>query len=394
MSTTKRRIAQFFVVVFLVALGVAGLMKLSASKPEIKKRKPPVSVPIVRTIRVHTASQPVMVRAEGTVKPLEQMQLVPQVSGKVLYVSPSLVNGGFFKKDDVLIRIDPVDYELALTLAGAKLKDSESRLQLAREESAAAREEWRLHAVDGNGTDTEPPPLVAKEPQLAAAQAALDADRANLKKAELALERTILYAPFTGRVSREGVDIGQYVSPGQSLATLYSTDAAEIVLPLEMEDLAWIHVPGFTPGGASGSDARVTVRIGGKSLTWYGKVVRAEGELDERTRMINAVVRVEKPYSRRPPLAVGFFVTVDIEGSMIPNGTVIPRTALRKDRTVWVYNEGVLRFRKIELARMEGERVFVQSGLMDGESVVVSPLKAVTDGMNVRTAGKEEEPGS
>jgi membrane fusion protein, multidrug efflux system len=393
MSKTKRRVVQVLVALGLVAFGAAGLMKLSASKPGIEKQKPPVVVPVVRTVSVHTASLPVMVRAEGTVRPLQQTQLVPQVAGKLVYVSPSLVNGGTFSRGDVLLRIDPVDYELAMTLARAKVKDSESRLQLAREESAAAREEWRLHMKEGEKMASDPPPLVAKEPQLAAAGAALEGDRANLKKAELALERTELSAPFTGRVSRESVDIGQYVSPGQALATLYSTDAAEIVLPLEMEDLSWVHVPGFTPGEVSGSIARVHARIGGKAMSWTGEVVRAEGELDERTRMINVVVRVDEPYAERPPLAVGLFVTVQIEGRTVPKGALVPRAALRKG-VVWVVKEGRLRFRSVDVARIEGESVLVKSGLSNGDEIVISPLKAVTDGMSVRIAKAKEESGS
>ena len=129
-------------------------------------------------------------------------------------------------------------------------------------------------------------------------------------------------------------------------------------------------------------------------MTWTGEVVRAEGELDERTRMINVVVRVDEPYAERPPLAVGLFVTVRIEGRTVPKGALVPRAALRKDRVVWVVKEGRLRFRSVDVARIEGESVLVKSGLSDGDEIVISPLKAVTDGMSVRIAEAEEESGS
>jgi RND family efflux transporter MFP subunit len=225
-----------------------------------------------------------------------------------------------------------------------------------------------------------------------AARAKLEADRTDLEKALLNLGRTKLTAPFDGRVSQENVDVGQYISPGQSLATLYSTEAAEIVLPLEDEDLLWFHVPGFTPGKGPGSLATVRARVAGRELSWSGRVVRAEGELDERTRMINVVARVEKPYAKRPPLPVGLYVTVDIKGQTVPNPAVIPRAALHQDNVVWVVdNDGRLHFRKVDVARIQDNQVMVQSGLKNGERIVITPLKAVTDGMAVRTELMEEE---
>jgi len=222
---------------------------------------------------------------------------------------------------------------------------------------------------------------------LAAAQAGLAAARAELKKALLHLERTELSAPFDGRVSQESVDVGQYVSPGQVLASLYSTNAAEIVIPLEDADLFWFHVPGFTPGHGRGSKATVRAGIAGRDMSWHGRVVRAEGKLDERTRMINVVVRVGRPYDKRPPLSVGLFVSVDIEGRTIPEATMIPRSALHQQDIVWVVdNNGRLCFRKVEIAKFSGDRVILRSGLSDGEAVVVSSIKSVTDGMNVRSA--------
>ena len=387
MSNTKRRIIQFFIVLILIAIGVAGFRILTASKAKLKKRIPTAAIPFVRVMTVKTGAETVYIRGEGTVRPLREIGLVPQVGGKVVYVSPALVNGGEFRKGDTLLRIEPVDYRLAVTLAEAKVSDAESKLQLAGEESEAAREEWRtLHpeAAKGNGN---PPPLVAKEPQLAAARAALEAARADLKAASLNLERTRLTAPFKGRVSQESVDLGQYITPGQALATIYSTEAAEIAVPLDQEDLLWFHVPGFTPGNDPGSSAIVSARIAGRELPRSGKVVRTEGKLDERTRMIKVVVRVEKPYEKRPPLAVGLFVAVDIEGRILPNAAVVPRAAVHPDDVVWVVDrEGRLVFRKVDIARIQGDNVLIKSGLKDGERVGTSPMKAVTNGMKVRIA--------
>ena len=386
MNKTRSRILHFAVVVVLVALGAVGMWALIAGKPQIKKRKPALPTPMVRTIKVETGPQTVHVSGEGTVRPLREINLVPQVGGKVVHVSSALVNGGEFSQEDILLRIDPVDYQLAVTLAKAKVKDSESNLKLVQEDAAAAQEEWRQLHAGGPKANRMPPPLVAKEPQLAAAEAKLEADRADLKSALLNLERTELKAPFEGRVSQENVDIGQYVSPGQVLATLYSTEAAEIILPLADEDLFWFDVPGFTPNNSPGAPAKVMAQLAGLERTWSGSVVRTEGRLDERTRMINVVVRVEKPYAKKPPLPVGLFVVVEIEGRILPDAAVIPRSALHQGDVVWVVdNNDRLHFREVDVARVQGDEVMVEGGLKSGEMVVISPLEAVTDGMAVRT---------
>jgi RND family efflux transporter MFP subunit len=251
------------------------------------------------------------------------------------------------------------------------------------EEAEAARDEWFKYSA--KDTKEEPPPLLVKEPQLAAAKAKLDADRAQLRKARLDLERTELRAPFAGRVSTVNVGIGQYVTPGQALATLFPTEAVEIILPLENKDLYWFHVPGFTSGTGPGALARIHAPVAGRKRSWNGRVVRTEGKLDQRTRMVNVVVRVEEPYRTKPPLAVGLFVNVDIEGRTLPQAALLPRSALHQGNVVWVIGEdGRLSFRNVEVARKKGEAVLIGSGLRDGETVAVSPLKAVSDGMMVR----------
>jgi RND family efflux transporter MFP subunit len=390
MSKHKSRIVHLIVTMVFIGIGALIFVVLTATKPKLERTQPPVPKPMVRVTQVKTRPQVMIINGEGTVKPLREIQLVPQVNGKVIFVSPALVDGGEFKKGDLLLRIDPLDYQLAVTLAQARVKDSESKLKVAEEEAEASREEWRL-LYKSEAKDNQIPTLVAKEPQLAAARAKLAADRADLQKARLNLERTELNAPFDGRVSEENVDIGQYVSTGQTMATLFSTNQAEIVVPFEDEDLYWFHVPGFTPGDGLGSAVSVNTRVAGRKAFWAGRVVRAEGKLDERTRMINVVIRVDKPYETKPPLAAGLFVTVEIEGRTLENAAMIPRAALRGNNVVWVVDRnGQLKFRTVTVARLTQNAVIVEGGLSDGEMVVNSPLNAVTDGMKVRVRQTQE----
>ena len=390
MSKHRPRVIHFIVTLVFIGIGALVFVVLTATKPKLERTEPPVPKPMVNVARVKMRPQVVIVRGEGTVRPLREIQLVPQVNGKVVFVSQALVDGGEFKKGDVLLRIDPVDYHLAVTLAEAQIKDSESKLKVAEEEAAVSREEWRL-LYEADPKNKQIPALVAKEPQLAAAKAKLTADQADLQKAKLNLERTEIKAPFDGRVDEENVDIGQYVAVGQALATLFSINQAEIVVPFEDEDLYWFHVPGFTPGDEAGSVVSVSTRVAGRESLWPGRVVRAEGKLDERTRMINVVIRVNKPYETKPPLAAGLFVTVDIEGRTLENAAMLPRAALRENNVVWVVDKnGKLTFRKVSVARLTSDAVLVEGGLKNGEMVVVSSLKAVTDGMKVRFRSPQE----
>ena len=390
MSKHRPRVIHFIVTLVFIGIGALVFVVLTATKPKLERTEPPVPKPMVNVARVKMRPQVVIVRGEGTVRPLREIQLVPQVNGKVVFVSQALVDGGEFKKGDVLLRIDPVDYHLAVTLAEAQIKDSESKLKVAEEEAAVSREEWRL-LYEADPKNKQIPALVAKEPQLAAAKAKLTADQADLQKAKLNLERTEIKAPFDGRVDEENVDIGQYVATGQALATLFSINQAEIVVPFEDEDLYWFHVPGFTPGDQWGSVVSVSTRLAGRESFWPGRVVRAEGKLDERTRMINVVVRVNKPYETKPPLAAGLFVTVEIKGRTLENAVMIPRAALRENNVVWVVNKnGQLTFRKVSVARLTTDAVLLDGGLKDGEMVVISSLKAVTDGMQVRFRTAQE----
>jgi RND family efflux transporter MFP subunit len=375
-----------------IGLGVVGFIVLTANKPQLKRTDPPTPVPMVRVVDVQVQPVSVPIVGQGTVRPLREIQVIPEISGRVRYVSPALVSGGDFKKGDTLVRVDPTDYELAVTLAQARIKDSVSALRLMEEEAAAAQEEWRLLNADRPDAPDAPPPLVAKLPQLEAAKAQLAADRADLQKARLHLERTKITAPFDGRVIEESVGVGQYVSPGQPIARIFTTEAAEIVVPMENESLYWFHVPGFTPGDGPGAPVTVKARVAGRDLTWQGRVNRSEGKVDERTRMINVVVRVNAPYATKPPLAAGLFTTVEIRGRTIPRAAIVPRAALRDNERVWVVDDtGRLVFRKVDVARLYPERAILSAGLQAGERVVVSPLNAVTDGMTVRVnAGSTE----
>lgn len=382
----RRLLLQASISLLVLVVGAAALAALTLSKDPPPQRQTKEHRPLVRVQTARTGPVQVDISGEGTVKPLRTTTLAAQVTGRVIRVSPALVDGGSFDAGEVLMEIDPTDYRLALDLARAQVMESETALQLTQEESKSAREEWKLLNRDSDSETGPPPPLVAKVPHLKQAQAALKASEARLRQAELDLERTKVRAPYQGRVDSKLVDVGQQVAKGASLAVIYSTEAAEITVQIEDSDLAWIAVPELTPGAEIGSLAVVRARFAGQERTWNGRVVRSAGKVDQHTRMVPVVVRVDHPYVTLPPLAAGMFVTVSIKGTTLAAATEVPRSALHGDEVWLVNDQGKLVFRPVKVVLRQGSRVVIDQGLPDGSRVVLTQLKTVSDGMAVRVA--------
>lgn len=390
MAVRKKIVWQLLLVILLLAAGAAALAAFALSKKPPSRTVPKVVSPLVSALKVDREPVRVTVNGEGTVSPFSQPTLAAEVAGRVVYVSPHLVAGGSFKQGELLLKIEQKDYQLSLTLAEASVKAAETSLRTTTEEAASAREEWRLLNKDSGKEPEEPPALLVKAPQLAQYQASLEGAQAQVEQARLNLARTEIRAPFDGRVVSENVDLGQYLSKGAVVATVFSIEAAEITVYIENQELAWLAVPGLTTQGKQGSPAVVKTDFAGHQLSWPGQVVRALGQVDKNTRMVGVVVRVEHPYATLPPLPMGAFVKVEITGRTLPEASLIPRAALRQGDLVWVVGpDGKLRFTKVNVARLQGTQALLNPGLPSGSQVVTTNLREVSDGMSVRVVGQE-----
>ena len=311
-----------------------------------------------------------------------------EVVGRVVEVSPQLVAGGFFAEGDVLLRFDGRDHAIAAQRAEAQVKRQRSEARLAAADAQRRRALFEQGAV----SDAD---LEQMESRREVANAALAEAEASLAKARLDLERSTVRAPYDGRVRERHVDVGQFVSPGAVLARIHATDYAEVRLPVPTEDLAHLDLPlSFGNDVELAPDAARSVtlsaRYAGQSYTWPAVLARTEGEIDERTRMLHVVARVDDPYrlaegATGPPLAAGLFVSAEIEGRQLEDVFVLPAGALRDgDRMLVVDAENRVRFREVEVIRRGRREVIVGGGLAPDEQVIVSPMSAVTDGMAVR----------
>ena len=377
----------------VLGLGIIGAAGMIAARPKVQTRPPEVPKPVVRVIQVHPQDIQLSVRTQGSVAPRTESDLVPEVSGRVVWISPSLAVGGFFEKDDLLLRIDPRDYQVALDSAEAAVTRRKSEVQLT---SANLK---RSRSLGERGIVSEAT-LDEAENAARVAQAALLEARSALEKTRIDLERTEIHAPFAGRVRDEQVDVGEFVTKGAPVARVYAVDYAEVRLPIPDDELAFIDLPLEYRGDAesdTGPAVILRAKLTGRQYEWQGQIARTEGEIDPRSRMIHAVAQVENPYGRgqdpdRPPLAVGLFVEGEILGRHVNDVFVLPRTAMRGADRVWVVDDtSRLRFRRVDVLRATRDTVVVRSGIASGDRVCVSPLEAVVDGMHVRVL-EEDEP--
>ena len=372
--------------VFALGLGAASVLKGSRAAPEQKAKVK--RGPLVEVASVHSGDAQVVVEGDGTVEPRVKVQLIPQVSGRVIALHPRFVPGGSFKRGETLIRIDPRDYRVAVQRARAAVARAEVQLELEKAEAAAARREWeRIN----EGEVGPPNPLVLKEPQVKRAEAELAAARADLSTAKLNLERTRLSLPFDGRVLTKNIDIGQFVTTGKPVATLYGTRNLEVRIPLQDSELRWLKIPGFNASADEASAATLEARFAGAAQVWPAHVVRLEGQLDPVSRMAYVVLGVEGDSDQGMTMLPGTFVHARIEGLRLHDAHWIPRPALRDDDTVWIYADGVLTFRHVDVVRSDRRWAYVSGGIGDHDKVIVSALDAVTDGMKVRAANVGED---
>lgn len=373
-----------FALPFLIVLGGFGFAAiLIVTGPKTETRAPQSLAPLVRILNVSPKTVQLSTLTHGTVVPRTESELVPEVSGRIIAMSPAMVSGGFFSEGEALISIDPLDYEVALEQAKARLTRSQSDLANARTAHKRQLDLARKQSTSASQRDDA-------LNRLRIAQATLREAKALLARAERDLIRTQLIAPYDGRVRKEKVDVGQFVNRGTSVATIYATDMAEVRLPIHDEELAYLELSLVARNTDIENPVKVTLRarFAGADHEWQGEVVRTEGELDPRTRMINVIAEVAAPYAQlddRPPLFVGLFVEAEIHGKQIDNVVVLPRSALRGANRVFVIDTNDrLRFRDVDVLRIVADQVYIRGGLKAGEHVCISALENALDGMSVR----------
>ena len=369
----------------VLCVGVIALLVLQNLRKPPQRARAEVTVPKVRVRKVVVADTPVVIRGFGTVSPKVELDIVPEVAGRVVYVHSELKTGGLIRAHERILQIDPLDYELAVRQARAGIDEAQARLDV---ETAEAQLRRQLNP------EADPDsPLVSREPQIRAARASLESARAQLAVAELRLQRTAISLPFDVLVVGEGVDLGHYLAPGQAVAKAYGTDAFEIEVGLEDRELAWVEaLKGYLAldvdlSGSGSLAVDVKATLAGHQSTWDGHIVRAAGRVDGSSGKVPLIVEVQRPLDvagDRPPLLPGTSAEVLIAGGTLENAVAVPWDAIEDGNRIWLVRNGRLSMQELDIVRADERFAYVTSGLPDGAEVVISATGNFTEGMQVR----------
>ncbi len=403
-----------FLVGGAILVGATGLAVFMVSqRPEPERVPPPSQIPFAITAPAQAGEGAIPVFGAGTVRPRAEVDIAAEVSGKVVWVDPAFQSGGRVRQGQVLFRIDDVDYRRYVEKARANVALQRVEVLKVQEEAQVARKQYEQfkERQAESGEASEASPLALWQPQLEAAEATLARDRATLAETALNLARTAVRAPFSGVVRTESVDVGQFVAAGRGVARLYASDAVEVVVPLSDREAAL--VPGLWDLRAGDGNREVVARVvadyGGRRYAWDGYVDRVEGALDEQTRTLDVIVRVPEPYGSGasengdredgdadpdaggPPLLVGKFVDVELEGIAPDDYFRIRRPALRPGNEVWVVRDEKVTIVPVTVLQRADDEVYVTGALRPADAAIVGGIQVGTDGMEVRTTSAQPE---
>jgi len=379
--------------ILVLALGFGGYMLLLAIKPEPEKREQAARPVTVFVEKVSSSTVQLDVVTEGEVRSRVAIDLVAQVSGRVMSVAPAFTEGGNVMPGETLVTIEDIDYQLALKQASARVAAAQVQVELALADADVARKQLR-------GTKN-PSDLALKKPQLAEARAQLLAAEADLQQAQVNLERTRVSLPFKGRIEDTYVDLGQFVSAGTPLGRAFATDKVEVRLPITDDQLASLDLPiGYEAEPGGGLDIEFSATVAGREHHWQGKLVRLDASIDSSTRLLYALAEVDDPYGTSAsgegmPMAVGLYVNGNIRGRRIEDAIRIPRSALRAGNTVYVVNsDGRLEVRTVQVTHSSPNYAVISEGLSASELVIISTMRNPIPGMALQANTSATDTGA
>lgn len=374
----------------VIAFGFGVFVLLQANRPIPEKKEPEARILQVYTTRAHLDTTVFDVYAQGEVKAKTRIELAAQVGGRIESVSDQFIAGGDVKAGSPLLQIEKIDYELALSQAEAALANARVLLEKAEADANVARQQ--LAGVKN------PSPLALKIPQVKEAKANVKAAEASLARAQLNLDRATVSLPYDARISATRVEVGQYIAPGQNLASVFGVDEVIVRLALKQEELASLGLPiGFnTTDYAKAPRVVFSADIANRNYQWEGFISHIEANIDESTRMVHAIARLPFPYSSTNldngmPMAVGLYVNAKISGKQVDRIVSIPRTALLPGDRVFLITNGALDIREVQVAHKNENKAYIESGLSEGEIVVVSPIRNPIRGMALASIKEGED---
>jgi RND family efflux transporter MFP subunit len=380
-----RKTTIFLICAVLIVIAVIANIIIVKTAPKAERKRPPKTAALVEARALEAADETVILKLTGIVTPAEEIRLQARVTGEIISMNPEFIDGGLLKKGDEILRIDAVDYELAMADAASKLESAlfEYKTELGRQE--VAKREWELLKTE-DASDLEKE-LALRKPHLAAKKASVESAEAALKRASINLERTRVSSPFNAVVTRRSINVGSQAMPQADLGTLAGTDAYWVTVSIPVDRLHWVKIPG--------SPAKI---ISNGGAVREGIVIKLLGDLEEKGRMARLLIEVRDPLALRAensgakPLLLGEYIRAEVEGTELHEVYTIPRSALRENDTIWIAADGKLDIRPVEVLWRDADLVMVRDGIAAGEKLITSDLTAPIQGMDVAT-GEKKNPG-
>lgn len=379
-------------IVIVAAFLIAAIM--SAFKPNSLELESPDREVAVTTELINQSNVELQVSSQGTVEPRTSTTLVSEVSGAVLEVASQFEVGGTFKKGDILIRLDAADYKVAKQRAEAQLKSAKAQLLTEQARSIQAKKEWQM-----TGRPIEDAPILAlRTPFLAEAEARLLQAEAEVAQAELKIQRTVIRAPYAGMVSATHVDMGQYVTIGTRLGSIFAIDYAEIRLPMTDKQMSKLSLAKSAIKNQPFTEAKVELKamVNGQQVSWPAVLVRSEGTIEQSSRAQYLVAQIDDPYhlnnqQNSQPLLMGTFVEATVTGKIIKDVYALPRYALRSNqRIATVTAEKRLKMITVDYSYEDRNYYYLTSDLEGQVEVVTSGMGIMVDGMKVKPQSSDD----
>ncbi|MCE7999121.1 MAG: efflux RND transporter periplasmic adaptor subunit [Rhodobiaceae bacterium] len=357
---------------FLFAVLVSSLLSGTDRTPKLKDEEE--FAPLVNSTIVRPETRRIEIVGSGAVSSQVDVQIIPQVQGRVDWLSSIMRPGGSFLKDEVLFRIEAKDFELEVERRRAEVASARTNLQLEEAEGLAAKREWE------EITPGEPvPALVARKPQIRDRRAALASAQAQLARAQLDLDRTNFSLPFNGRVVSSNVELGQFMATGQTYGTVYSLDGLEVTVPLADRDLKWLQP-------LNNVEAIIKTSYLGVDRVIRAKATRVSAQLDAQTRFASVIVSLGENTDEEDtlPLVPGVFVSVTFLGPELDNLVTVPTAAIQENGKIWTIVDQRLKAAQPQIVQT-GPAASLISGLVAGTEIMLSNVPGAVENMAVRS---------
>lgn len=393
-SSMKVTVKKTLIPVFIIAFGFAIYAIMKALAPEPEKIEVEQKPQLVKVVEIKKEDLRIPIFSQGNVSAISESVLTAQVAGNIIQVSSKFADGGYFAKGDRLLTIDDTDYQVALLEAQARLTIAQANLQEEQARVKQAKDEWRL---SGKALSAAPV-LAVRLPQLQKAQAELTLAEAVVKSAKIQLSRTVIQAPYNAIIRNTQVDVGQYVSSGNTLATIISVETAKVRLPIKQQDMPFILLPSLQAQVMKDTQVNSvnTSKVELSSITNHKidmrttHLIGSEGVVDNTSRVQFVVAVIDDPYNlkgneQRSALPVGSFVQAEIQGKILSNVTRIPRSAVIGKNTVYLFShQKTLMIQSIDIIRTDKHYVYTQDSLPENARLITTELSLPIKGMLLR----------